>query len=845
MTEARSIDQLLAELTLEEKASLTAGGGIFNMAGVARLGIPTVGVTDGPNGARGIGLPGMDSKPSNSIPCATALGATWDVDLVTALGTVVGRDAVGQGCRGLLAPTVNLHRSPFYGRNFECYSEDPFLTGKLAAGFIRGAQSNHLFTTVKHFVGNEAETERNSMDSVIDERSLRELYLLPFEMVVREGGSLGVMTSYNRVNGSWVTEQRSLMIDILRDEWGFEGLVMTDWFAVASTDVSLGAGLDVEMPGPGRSLGDGIAQAVRDGRVAEADLDRAVRQILSVFERIGILGKPDDPVAPHPADATTSRLLRDAVAASSVLYTNDGILPLVPATLQSVAIIGPRAIVPSPTGGGSAQLSSHAIANPSVEIAALLGDTVKVTVERGCEPDPSPVILGRAWMPSAAGFTVERFDNEELAGAPLDTSHLDELRYMIAMIARTAADTKFKAARVSGSFTPSESGRFDLLLGQAGKARVIVDGTVVLDGFTNTPEPGGVEFFGMISKDLTAPIDLVAGQSYDIVVEYAVADALLAGFRVGARTADQDAMIERAVAAAAAAEVVVLLVGTSADSETEGRDRTDLHLPGRQDELIERVCAANPRTVVVLNAGSIAEMPWIDDAAAVVQCWFGGQETGGGIADVLVGVHEPGGRLPTTLPYRVEHNPSYDNFPGENGQVRYGEGLFMGYRGYEHRHIEPRFPFGHGLGYTTFTVGVPRVSSSTFRASDRLVVAVDVTNTGTRPGSQVVQCYVAPHSCRLVRPHKELKGFAKVHLQPGETATVEIELGDRSFSYWDPGQHDFAEVSRRLTEFPMLGPTSAERREKGWQLDAGNYDIVIGTSSAAIVGRATVEVVNG
>lgn len=843
MTTSSNVERLLAELTLEEKASLTAGGGIFNLAGVERLGIPAVGVTDGPNGARGIGLPGMDSKPSNCIPCATALGATWDVDLVTALGNVVGRDTVGQGCRGLLAPTVNLHRSPFYGRNFECYSEDPYLTGSLASGFIRGAQSNGLFTTVKHFVGNEAETERNSMNSVIDERSLRELYLLPFEMVVREGGSLGVMTSYNRVNGSWVTEQRSLMIDILRDEWGFEGLVMTDWFAVANTETSLGAGLDVEMPGPGRSLGDGIAQAVRDGRVAEADLDRAIRQLLSVYDRLGILGKPADPVAPLPADATTSRLLRDAVAASTVLYTNDGVLPLVPGSVQSVALIGPRAIVPATTGGGSAQLSSHTVASPSDEIAALLGAGTRIVVERGCEPDPSPVILGRAWMPSVDGFTVERFDNEEFAGEPFSTMHLPELRYMIALFGRTDADATMKAVRLTGTFTPAEGGRFELLLAQAGRARVFVDGALLLDGVTTPPAPGGTEFFGMISKDLAAPIDLVAGRDYAITVEYFVADAMLAGFRVGARTADEESMIQRAVAAAASVDVAVLLVGTSADSETEGRDRTDLHLPGRQDELIERVTAANPRTVVVLNAGSIAEMPWIDAPAAVMQSWFGGQEIGGGIADVLVGVSEPGGRLPTTVPYRVEHNPSFDNFPGENGEVRYGEGLFMGYRGYEHRRIEPRFPFGHGLSYTTCTVGAPRLSSATFRAGDRLVVSIDVTNTGDRAGSQVVQCYVAPQHSRLVRPHKELKGFAKVQLQPGESRTVEIELGDRSFSYWDPGQHDFAEVQERLQAFPMLGPTTIERRSAGWQLDAGSYDIVVGTSSATITGTATVEVV--
>jgi beta-glucosidase len=743
---------------------------------------------------------------------------------------------------------VNLHRSPLAGRNFECYSEDPLLSGRLAAGYVRGVQSNGVIATVKHLVGNEAEFERQTISSVIDERSLRELYLLPFELAVREAGALGIMTSYNRLNGRWLTEQPGLLVDVLREEWGFEGLVMTDWFAVADTASSLAAGLDLEMPGPGRSLGSSVVSAVEDGTVDEADLDAAVRRLLGAYARIGALDAPVPPVepvppAPGPDDLA---LLRRAAAESSVLLRNDGTLPLDRDSVTRVAVLGAHAAVPCLVGGGSAQVIPHHRPSPLEALSAALGDGVQVVHERACEVDLSATVIGGPVLRAPDGFEAELHPGLDLTGEVAERRRLDGLR-LVVFPSDSGTDQLGSgewSARVRGTVVPEEGGVFQLALQQSGRARVLVDGEAVLDGFASPPPPGGSEFFGFASRELVADIRLARGVPVEVVVEFACIEPTVAGFRVGFRTPDGDGLVERAVAAAAGADVAVVFVGTTAEWETENHDRPGMELPGRQDELVRRVAAVNERTVVVVNAGSPVDLSWADDVAAVLQCWFGGQEMAGGVADVLTGREEPGGRLPTTVPVRIEHNPSHDNFPGENGELRYGEGLFMGYRGYEHRTIAPRFPFGHGLGYTTFEIGEPTVSAPTFRAGDVLTVSVPVTNTGARAGSEVVQCYVAPVSPRLARPPKELKAFAKVRVEAGETATVELTLDTRCFTYWDPGQADWPDVSAR-PPLAVVGPAGAtqKRRAPGWQLDAGRYELLIGRSSADIAARRTVEVV--
>jgi beta-glucosidase len=836
------VKALVDALTLEEKAALTAGEDLFSTRAVARLNIPKVHVTDGPSGARGSGLPGGGGAPSTCIPCGTAIGATWNPVTAERLGALVGQEALDRGCRGLLAPTVNLHRSPLAGRNFECYSEDPLLSGRLAVGYVRGVQSKGVFATVKHFVGNDAEFERGTINSVIDERALRELYLVPFEMAVREGGALAIMTAYNRLNGRWLTQQPRFLLDILRDEWGFEGLVMTDWFGVAETTTALGAGLDLEMPGPGRALGPHVAAAVRDGAVAETDLDAAVLRLLSGLDRIGVLDVPEPAQDLKAPDAESRHLLRQAAAESMVLLSNDGVLPLSLTSLHRLAVVGPHAVAPSVMGGGSAQVTPYRVTTPLEALSVRCGSDVEIVFERGCEVSSAPAVVGEAVLRAPDGFLGQRFAGTEFEGPSVETLELSGLRMVSFGSLAPESVTGDWSMRVAGVVIPQESGTFQLALAQAGSARLFVNGDLLLDGFTNPPPRGGRDFFGQVSQDLVADVVFERGEAVELIVEFARTGDGISGFRVGFRTADQDALLERAVAAASGADVAIVCIGTTGETESEGHDRKDLKLPGRQAELIRRVAAVNDRTVVVVNAGAPIAMSWADEVASVLQCWFGGQEMGGALADVLVGATEPGGRLPTTIPVRLEHSPSHANFPGENGELRYGEGVFMGYRGYEHSDRSPRFPFGHGLSYTTCEIGEPLLSARTLAPGASITVTVPVVNTGSRAGSEVVQAYVAPGSARLARPPQELKAFAKVWLEPGETKTVDLVLDARSFAYWDPGQDDWEEIKSMSPDmFNVLTP-GAERRTRGWQIDAGRYDVLIGRSSRDIVARCSVEV---
>jgi beta-glucosidase len=838
------LEELMGALTWAEKAALTAGVDMLSTVAVDRVGLPKIRVTDGPSGARGESFPGAGGEPATCIPSGSAIGATWNPALAERLAAIVGRETRDRGARGLLAPTVNLHRSPLAGRNFECYSEDPLLSGKLAAGYVRGVQSTGVFATVKHFVGNDAEFERASINSMIDERTLRELYLLPFEIAVREGGALAIMTAYNRLNGRWLTQQPAYLQTILRGEWGFDGLVMTDWFGVTDTTASLAAGLDLEMPGPGRQLGEVVLAAIEDGRVEKDDLDAAVRHQLEVYDRLGALDEPTPPVRPVPPTADDLALLREAAAQASVLLTNDGTLPLAP-QISKIAVIGPHAVMPCLGGGGSAQVALHPFATPLQALSEELADRVEIAYARGAEADLSATLLGSSILEAPDGFEVEIFAGHEAAGEVLNRRHLDDLRYFVVSFMSADMPKGDWSLRARGTVIPQESGAFQLALAQSGRARVLFDGVPVLDGFSNVPPAGGRDFFGMASQDLLSEVTLTAGVPVDVIVEYANIESGLDGFRVGFRTVDADGLIARAADAARDADVALVFVGTTAEWETEGMDRTSFELPGRQPDLIRAVAAVNPRTVVVVNAGTVVDMSWADDAAALIQCWFSGQELARGVTDVLVGRSDPGGRMPTTVPMRLEHCPSHGNFPGENGAVRYAEGLFMGYRGYEYRAITPRFAFGHGSSYTTFEMGAPTLSATSLRAAGEVTVRVPVTNTGERSGSQVVQLYVAPPASRLTRPLKELKGFCKVSLAPGESTLAEIELDERSFSYWNPGRPDAEWVAgHNIFTFPPPPATDAvdASREPGWQLESGSYEVLLGWSSTDIQAQVTVEV---
>lgn len=810
---ARDIDALVAGLTLDEKAALTAGADNWSTVAVERAGIPAVRMTDGPNGARGSSVLGAGEATAACVPCGSALGATWNPALIERVGELLGEEALSKACGILLAPTLNLHRSPLSGRNFECFSEDPLVAGRAAAAFVRGVQSRGVATTPKHLAGNEAEFERYTISSVIDERALRELYLLPFELAVREGGADGVMTAYNRLNGGYCTEDEALLGGILRGEWGFEGFVVSDWFGIGSTAGSARAGLDLEMPGPARIFGPALADAVRAGEVDEALVDAQVARLLGALDRRGALdGRGEEPE--RSVDRPEHRALaREAATESIVLLRNEGLLPLDPAALRTLAVIGPNAGRAQIMGGGSAKLRPHYAVTPLEALRERFAG-VEVVHERGGDID-------RTVPQIAAPFTVAFDGGEEVV-------HRDDGLLMFDGL--DARDFTFRAV---AEVTPAESGPHTFTLVQAGGARVIVGGRVVLDGIASPP-PRGEGLIGMASEEVAAEVELAAGGPVEVVVEYtsAGAPAGLRGAKVGLRPPAPEDPIGRAARAAAGADAVVLVVGTDDEWESEGSDRTTMSLPGEQDELVERVLAANPDTVVVVNAASPVTMDWAPRARAVLVSWFGGQEMAGAIADVLAGDAEPAGRLPTTFPERLEHNPSHGNFPGENGEVRYGEGLLMGYRWYDARGLPVRFPFGHGLSYTSFDIGEPELSAPEFAPGGTLRVSVPVTNTGRRRGAEVVQLYVAPLDPVLTRPPKELKAYEKVWLDPGETATVTFELGDRAFACWDPGDRDWDALRERVAASPMAAYAGERRTHAGWRVDPGRYELHAGRSAA-------------
>ena len=845
----RDINKLIEQMTIEEKALLTTGATMWSTNPVDRFDIPAVTVTDGPAGARGPITPGIGTQVATlCIPCGSALGATFDVPLLEELGVALGHQTRSKGARVLLAPTVNLHRSPLFGRAFECYSEDPLLSGKLAASFIRGVQSRGVATTVKHFVGNDAEFERMTINSVIDQRTLREVYLLPFELAVREGGSLGIMTSYNRMNGVYCAENRELLQDILRDEWGFEGFVVTDWFAGFTTEGAARAGLDLEMPAPPRGYGKFLAEAVNEGRVDEADLDRAVRTLLSTFERLGALD--DEPQAPMAIDLPEHRqLARRAAISSMVLLRNEkvndqALLPLNTNGLKSVAVIGPNAERTRIMGGGSAEVMPHHRTAIIDVLRERLGAKVAVRHEAGgnidkTTPTVDPLMVKRP--DGTPGFEVVVFDGDASNNTELTRVHRPDGRILLVARNDAGVPTSSYHFKATGLITVETTGQYVVSLVEVSPCRLMLDGALVVDGASTIP-PRGQSFFGMGSVEVTAIVDLVAGQQHELVLECDATNKQWAhGAQVGLQFVEQDDPVRRAVELAAECDIALVVVGTTDDWESEGHDRDTLDLPGRQVELIRAVAAVNKKTIVLVNTGAPVDMSWANDVPSVMQIWFGGQEMGHAVVDVLLGEADPGGRLPTTIPERIEHTPAYGNFPGEHGQVRYGEGVFIGYRWYESRHLPVRFPFGHGLSYTTFEIGQPDCDDTEISSDQKVTIQIPVTNTGNRAGTEVVQVYVAPRNSSVQRPKKELKSFAKVNLSPGESTVITIELSPRDFAFWNP-----SDIYRSVLRPQVTGESaSISLNQKGfWQVDAGLYDIHIGSSSAHIAQQVVIAISN-
>ena len=652
------IPSLLAELTLEEKASLCLGSDFWHTTAVPRLGIPRIMVADGPHGLRKqpdrgdhVGISG--SVPATCFPTASALGSSWDPELVRRVGEALGAEARAQEVAVVLGPGINIKRSPLCGRNFEYLAEDPLLAGTLGTAMIQGVQSQGVGTSLKHYAANNQETDRLRVSADVDERTLREIYLAGFERTVTQAQPWTVMCSYNKINGVYASEHAWLLTEVLRDEWGFDGVVVSDWGAVHDRVAAVAAGLDLEMP-PNLGVSDAaVVDAVRSGRLAESVLDVAVARVLRLVERATV---EDRPVPPLDVDGHHA-LARAAAAECAVLLRNDdGILPLRPAAGDTIAVIGEFARTPRFQGAGSSQV------NPT-----------------------------RVDLP------------------------LDEIRAAV---------------------------------------------------------PGGVEV------------------------------AFAAGFGIDAIDRDEELAAE-AVALAERAGTVVAFLGLPAAAESEGFDRTHMDLPANQTALLARLATVTTELVVVLANGSAVRLaPWEAYGKAVLECWLSGQAAGGAVADLLLGAANPSGRLAETLPLRLQDNPSYLNFPGEAGHVRYGEGVFVGYRGYDALDLPVSYPFGHGVSYTTFEYG-----DLTATAGDATVsVSCTVTNTGGRRGKEVVQLYVGDPQAAVARPVRELKAYAKVELDAGASTTVTFTLTARDLSYWSPVVRD-------------------------WVLEGGVFELAIGASS--------------
>lgn len=651
------LQSIISQMSLEEKASLCIGASPWTSTPIQRLGVPELIVTDGPHGVRrevDIHAMGAGSLPATCFPTASCLASTWDVELIHQLGEALAEECIALHVDVLLGPGVNMKRSPLGGRNFEYFSEDPFLAGELAASYIKGMQGKGVGVSLKHFAANNQEYQRFSIDAAVDERTLREIYLPAFEKAVKNAQPWTVMCSYNKLNGTFASENHDLLTGILKNEWGFEGLVVSDWGAVRNRVAALKAGLDWEMPGPQERRVKAVVDAVRSGELPEALLDEAVRRILRI-----VFKAQETPKGGSFAVDAHHALAHKIAAEGMVLLKNNGLLPLKPA--QHIAVIGHAAEKAHFQGGGSSHINPTQVAVPFKEFQARAGNAELTYAE----------------------------------GYPTDNSFRQEL-------------------------------------------------------------------------------------------------------------------IDQAVSLAKTAEVAILTIGLPTFKESEGYDRADLDLTDQQIALIKAVSAAQPNTVVVLNNGAPLVMgAWIDGVAAVLEAWMMGQAGGAAIADILFGRVNPCGKLAETFPLRLADTPATINWPGEAGQVRYGEGLFIGYRYYDKKELPVQFPFGYGLSYTTFAYSNPTVSAATFKDVDGLTVTVDVTNTGHMAGKETVQVYVHDHQSGLVRPPKELKGFAKVELQPGETKTVSIPLDFRAFAFYHP-------------------------EYKQWITESGEFYILIGASSADI-----------
>lgn len=802
----------LGQASIDDKVRLLAGESPWSLPAIPELLPRGLRMVDGPSGAKDI------AGRALSVPCGTALAATFDPRLVRAVGGVLGREARRAGARMLLGPTVNLHRNPLGGRNFESFSEDPLLTAVLAAAYVQGVQSQGVAACIKHFVCNESEHDRFAISSQLPERVLRELYLAPFAAAVRYAGVRAVMAAYNRVNGTYASEHRWLLTDLLREEWGFEGVVLSDWGATHSTVEALLAGLDVEMPGPPVHRGAKLLDVLQQDLIDQALIDQAVQRVVRLGQWVEraratrVIWPGADTSAPRAAGTQGAVLLKN----------ESHLLPLTGDGLALVALIGPLADCGQIQGGGSSAVAD--VADPTVidALQSRLPPGAQLAFERGVTLDGSYQPLSAPLVLRVCGrsrASIYYYPDEDLSSPAVLSEPVSVAAFGWSGSPGAGLDHLRMGVRLTATLAPTESGTYRFALVGDRPARLLVDGEQI--GETS---PGGVGLATWSPGHASViSLPMRAGGSYQITVERPggqppAADQVASFLAVAVTPPAAPDQLERAVALAAEADAVVLLASSMPDYETEGHDRPSMRLPGRQDELIERVAAANPRTVVVLNTGSPVELPWLPQVPALLQIWYPGRAIGHVVADVLTGRVNPSGKLPSSWYATAADAPSWPHYPGADGLASYREGLLMGYRAVGRAGAQPLYPFGFGLSYTTFALDEVTVSQALVEGETVFTVGVTVGNTGQVAGREVVQVYAELADGEADRAVAELKGFAGIELRPGRTGRVQIPIPLAALRIW---------------------------REGGWQLPGFPIHLRIGTSSRDTALTAYLPVPNG
>tara|TARA_A100001035_G_scaffold141984_1_gene111579 strand:- start:143 stop:2578 length:2436 start_codon:yes stop_codon:yes gene_type:complete len=797
------LKKVISNLSLEQKVSLLSGFDNWHTPDIKKYGIPKIKMSDGPNGVRG------DSSTKQSSACFPSpilLGATWNEKLIKKIGSATGEEALFKDVDVLLAPTINLHRHPLGGRHFECYSEDPILTSKIACAYVSGVQSKGVAACLKHFAGNDTEYERHLVSSNIDEKTLRELYLYPFEMGIKKAKAKVVMSAYNKVNNIYCSSHDELINKILKKEWKFDGYVVSDWGAALETVENANGGLDLEMPGPAKTWGKNLVDAVKAGLVEEKKIDEKVKRILTVAKFTDRFNRKR--ISERSIDKKSHRkLIKKTAIEGMVLLKNEDVLPLDRNKISNIALIGPNVKDSQIIGGGSAGLNPHYEIHPLEGVSNFLKDEkVKIHYAKGCHVDKYLPAFEKdicyVQGKKEKGFEVEFFRGKNFDGEPIERKVLNGNRFWALQgFAREFLDEKERpelSVKFSTTYKPSISGEFEFEVFSIGLSRIKINGKELVDNWSSQKK--GEAFFGFACAPKRNKIKLTKGKEYLVEVEYEF-EGRFPAIQFGCRPPDPKNLLEEAVKIAKQSDAVVLVVGTNSDWETEGNDRKGLGLPSDQDVLIKRVLAANKNSVLVLNTGSPVSMPWIKSCPAILQTWFPGQEFGNALAEILFGKESPSGKLPTTYPKKLSDTPAYSCYPGKNLQMDYKEKLLVGYKWYEKKKIEPLFPFGHGLSYSKFELK----KVSLLKKKHEIKIKVKLKNIGNFSTFETVQCYLERKAVKADTPKKKLVDFKKLKVTKDKSKKLTLKVSKRDLSEWDV-------------------------KKSKWEIARGDYVINIGTS---------------